>query len=97
MLHIPLLPLLDRCQDICPSNISSRHMYEMARAYALARHPLDSCQDIGPMSWSNELVPAEGLEALLAKSVEQTRFELASVACCQLLAVFKLYLAELCH
>ena len=49
------------------------------------------------MSWSNELVPAEGLEALLAKSVEQTRFELASVACCQLLAVFKLYLAELCH
>ena len=28
MLHIPLLPLLDRCQDICPSNIPSRHMYE---------------------------------------------------------------------
>ena len=62
MLHIPLLPLLDRCQDICPSNIPSRHMYENgqgigpsqtptrqpARTYALATTRMyESSQDIG--------------------------------------------------
>ena len=38
-LSASLLPLLDRCQDICPSNIPSRHMYENGQGIGPSQTP----------------------------------------------------------